>query len=661
MPSFKRHLPALAVLAALNAFLCAQLFTAGYLNQFSSVDGAFISLAHYLSRHWANHSWWPIWHCGMPFEDTYVPLLHLTVAALATLGRISAAHAYHIVVAIAYTLGPVTLYVAAVYLEADRAGAFASAAIYSLFSPAALLMPAVARDIGGIWFGRRLQILAVYGEGPHIAALTLLPLAIVGLEYALRKRTGRAFACAAGALALIFLINVPGSMATGLAVFCWIVVQPTGSRRAAWTVAAGAAVCGYALACYGIPPSSEATVLENIGRMHHGFSSAAKIAPFLLVAILAAVASAGWWLSRTRVPLLIRFAMLFLALTAALVLPDRPKSFELLPQAGRLQLEMEMAFCLLAGSALRYLYRASPWRLRIVLALLFAIGAGYQIRNYRHRAEIDLQAAALPARSEYTSAMWADSHLAGQRVYVTGSDSFWWNAFTDVPQVIGCCDQGESLDVLANVPYLISPATGPYHEILTKAYLQVLGAQAIVVSGPQSTDEYKDIQGPGRFDAMFPVLHRELGDTIYAVPQLSSSLAHVVESADIVPASPTVYQVYAYAQKIEDPARPTADFAWLSDGVARVRATLKRDDLVAVEVPWFAGWKAWVGGRRIPVSADGLGFQILHPACEGACEIALRWTGRPDRIPSAMVSLLALCLLAVLLSGKRPWRPLKRW
>jgi hypothetical protein len=70
--------------------------------------------------------------------------------------------------------------------------------------------------------------------------------------------------------------------------------------------------------------------------------------------------------------------------------------------------------------------------------------------------------------------------------------------------VVGCCEQGESLPVIAGVPYLIDPATGPYHEILIKAYLQVLGAQAIVISGPQSTDKDKAVQAPERFDAMFP-------------------------------------------------------------------------------------------------------------------------------------------------------------
>jgi hypothetical protein len=651
MTWFKRHLPALAVLAALNAWICGRLFTVAYTDRFSSVDGAFISIARYLSRHWSDHSWWPIWHCGMPYEDTYVPLLHLIVAAVAALGRISAAHAYHIVVGIAYALGPVTLYLMAVYLGAGRGAAFLSAVTYSLFSPSALLIPDVAYDLGGRWFGRRLQVLTVYGEGPHISAMSLLPLAIAALAYAVEKRTGRSFALAAVALALIFLINVPGTMALGVAVFCWLVVQPAGRRRGAWMIAAGVAAMAYALACYGIPPSSELVVLHNVGPMHQGFSAAAKIAPFLLIVLLGAVAAAGYLLSRTRVPLLLRFAIVYFAINAVVVLTASPKKFEMLPQAGRLQLEMEMAACLIAGIGLWYVYRRAPWSLRLILALLFALGAGYQVRNYRSRADIDIRPANLAARSEYASAMWADSHLAGERVYVTGSDSFWWNTFTEVPQVVGCCDQGESLPLIANVHYLVDPATGPYHEILIKAYLEALGAQAIVVSGAQSTDEYKDIQAPERFDNMFPVLHRELGDAIYAVPQRSPSLAHVVRPGETVPTNlppdTLPYKIYAYSLVIEDPTRPAADFQWLSGGVARIRAQLTRDDMVSLQVPWFSGWKASVGGRAIPISADGLGFQVLHPACDGPCEIALRWTGRPDRIPSAILSLAAMAFLAV--------------
>jgi hypothetical protein len=365
--------------------------------------------------------------------------------------------------------------------------------------------------------------------------------------------------------------------------------------------------------------------------------------------LVALIAGAVYLLSRTRLPQVVQFGTLFFALTAAVALTATAEKFELLPQGARLHLEMEMGFCLIAGAALWFLYNRAPWRLRVVLAAFAVTCMAYQIANYRSRARVDIRPVDLAARSEHASALWADSHLSGERVYVTGSNSFWWNTFTDVPQVIGCCDQGESLRILATLPYLIDPPTGPYHEILTKAYLQALGAQAIVVSGAQSTDEYKNIKSPERFDSMLPVLHRELGDTIYAVPQRSQSLAHVIRTGETVPVSATVYEVYRYAQVIEDPARPAAGFEWLRDGVARIRAELSPAELVSVQVPWFSGWKAWVGGRRIPISADGMGFQVLHPGCQGPCEITLRWTGRPDQIPSAIVSLAALGLLAGLL------------
>ena len=98
---------------------------------------------------------------------------------------------------------------------------------------------------------------------------------------------------------------------------------------------------------------------------------------------------------------------------------------------------MEMALCLLAGALTWLMYRPLHWRLRVILGLLLAVSAGYQIARYRSHADLDIQPVDLAARSEHASALWADTHLAGERVYVTGSDSFWWNTFTDVPQVLG--------------------------------------------------------------------------------------------------------------------------------------------------------------------------------------------------------------------------------
>jgi uncharacterized membrane protein len=185
----------------------------------------------------------------MPYQNTYLPLLHLVVAAVTTLTALPAARAYHVVTAVTYSLGAASLFLMAERLGAGRAAAFLSAVIYSLFSPSALLMTEVARDLGGWFYGRRLQVLTAYGEGPHVTSLAILPLAILALQHALEKRSPRSIGFASIPLAAMFLTNVPGTMALGLAVFCWIAVQPAGRVPRAWWTAAAASGLAYGLAC----------------------------------------------------------------------------------------------------------------------------------------------------------------------------------------------------------------------------------------------------------------------------------------------------------------------------------------------------------------------------------------------------------------------------
>jgi hypothetical protein len=645
--------PAFLSLAALNLSICWRLFRIEYASNFSSIEGSFIGLARYLSRHWGNFSWWPLWHCGMPYQETYVPLLHLTVAAATSLLHISAARAYHGVTGLIYAFGPATLYLMAVRLGARRGAAFLAALLYSLFSPSVLFMPGVARDLGGLWFPRRLQVLTVYGEGPHVSAMTLIPLVILALEYALTRRTPRSIALAAISIALVFLINVPGTMALGLAVFCWICAQERTRLASAWRLAAGASALAYGLACYGIPPSSLVTVGGNIGPMHKGFSASLAHGPVWLLLVLTAVAVAGFLLARTRVPLVLRFAILFLALVGPLAVTANVDVFELLPQVGRLHLETEMGACLLLGWLLWTVYGFIPrWVRPIVLVMCLApIVAQWQ--NYRERAHLDLQRADLAKRSEYTTARWLDENMNGGRVWTGGSTSFWLNSFTDTPQVTGCCDQGLAMPVLSYLPYIVNSRRNSVDTRKTGPWLQAMGVHALVVNGPASTDEYKDIQSPERYEGVFPVLHQENGDTIYSILPPSSSLAHVVRPGEPVPVHPRDQkvaddEVFRYAAAIVDPARPVAGFEWLRGSAARIRAKLRPDDLVSVQVAWFPGWEATIGGRRVAIQPDGLGFQVIRPACQGDCEIVMRWTGRSDYPFAAAVTITTLALLAMM-------------
>lgn len=647
---------AFVLLTALNLAICWRLFKVGFTDHFSSIEGAFIAIARYISQHWSGFSWWPLWHCGMPYQDTYVPMLHIAAAAVASLANVDAARAYHGVVGLTYALGAGTLYLMATSLGAGKGAAFASALFYSLYSPSALLMTDVARDLGGYWSARRLQILTVYGEGPHISAMTVLPLVIVALQLALTRRNSRSLALAALAMALVFVTNVPGTMATGLAVFCWLCAQPAGLRGKAWLLAASAAVLAYCLDCFAIPPSSLATVGGNVGSMHPGFSNSLKYGPIPLALVLCAVVAAGRLLAKLGVPLAVRFAILFFGLLAPLSITARVETFELLPQVGRLQLEAEMGACLLLGSAVWAVYRRLHRATRPAVLLLALVPIVIQFRHYRARAKMEVNHIDLEKRSEFTSARWLDRNRPGERVYVTGSTSFWLNAFVDSPQLIGCCDQGLSMPVLAAVPYAVNSPTSVEDTQKARVWLQALGVHALVVNGPASTDEYKDIQAPDRFLAVFPLLHEENGDRIYEVVAPSTSLAHVIRDGQQVPVKtpPRVEypEIAKYAASIGPDTRPAA-FQWTRDNQARIRANLQRGDILSVQVAWFPGWKAVVNGKPAAVLHDGLGFIALQPECQGDCEIDLSWTGRRDLPFARFLSAVTLLLLAAMIYKRR--------
>lgn len=644
-------------LFALNLSISWRLLKIEYINQLASVDGFFVGIARYISTHWGDFSWFPLWHCGMPYPDTYVPLLHLVVAATSSLAHVSAARAYHGVTGVAYALGPPALYWMAVRLGAPRGAALLSALFYSLFSPSALLMPEMAKDLGGYWYGRRLQVMTVYGEGPHVAAMTLMPVVILALQNALAKRDGRSFGFAAIAIALVFLTNIPGTMALGLAVFCWICAQPRDRLAAAWKIAGGSAALAYCAACFGIPPSSMFRVGVNVGAMHRGFSNSLRHGPLPLALALGAIALVGYGLARTRLPLAARYGILFCALIAPMAATADVEVYELLPQAGRLHLDFEIGASLLLGCAAWAIHARLPrWTWPVSLGI--CIGAiVLQYPHYRWRAKFDTQRADLEKRSEYTTARWLDANMKGGRVYVTGSTAFWLNAFSSTPQLNGCCDQGQSMAVLNEVPYKVNSPEGGNTIESGANWLRALGVQAIVVSGIESTDEYKDIRVPQRFEGALPLLHRENGDAIFEVLPRGSSLAHVVREGELVPVRNPVRFDYAdilrYARATTDGGRAQAAFEWTGGSRARVRANLRADDVVSLQVAWFPGWKASVRGRPVAVEADGMDFIALRPRCEGDCEVELRWTGRGDRWYTAALSLAGVGLIAFLVFGRR--------
>ena len=126
-------------LFCLNAYLCRELFVTEFTQHMGSIESTFIALARYIMEHPWELTWFPWWYGGIPYQNTYPPLLHLLVAAIASVAGISAPLSYHAVTATAYCLGPVSLFWMGSRLSGRRLPSLAAAVLYSVFSPAAFL------------------------------------------------------------------------------------------------------------------------------------------------------------------------------------------------------------------------------------------------------------------------------------------------------------------------------------------------------------------------------------------------------------------------------------------------------------------------------------------------------------------------------------------
>ena len=180
-------------------------------------------------------------------------------------------------------------------------------------------------------------------------------------------------------------------------------------------------------------------ILKNLGSTHAGFAAGGQ-RWFLLAALLVFLFGLGKLLA--PLPLNLRFAILFSLFLLAGVPGADSSRFELLPEAGRFHLELELALCLLIAGVLMSFHRAA----KFALILAGAAAIVFQFQSFRTRASFDLIPAKLESRSEYQSARWLTDNpsLWQGRVFAPGSNAFWLNVFTDIPQATGCCDQGRS-------------------------------------------------------------------------------------------------------------------------------------------------------------------------------------------------------------------------
>ena len=97
-------------LLLLNISIAARLFRLEYSANLWSNEGEFIAIARGVALHLGDLKWWPEWACGLPFQSTYLPLLHVLAGLLSRVSGHSPALAFHQTGAAFLCVGPVFVY-----------------------------------------------------------------------------------------------------------------------------------------------------------------------------------------------------------------------------------------------------------------------------------------------------------------------------------------------------------------------------------------------------------------------------------------------------------------------------------------------------------------------------------------------------------------------
>ncbi len=639
-----------AVLFAVNAWVAWRLFFYEYIDQLPSVEGEFIAMAAYIQRHWPGYDWQSLWYGGYPVTRTYQPLVHYTVAALASFSRLSPASAFHLFGALSYSLGGVAFYFLAKTLSGSRAAAFCGGLCFSLFSPSGLLDARIRGDMGGVWNARRLQALVVYGELPNLTGLMIGMFALALLHRALTRRTPASALAAAATLAAVPATNWPSTVALVIAIVCYL-------GALSWRDLSDSfrrfIVVGVMAIMFALPFALPSTIFATYGNANvmvdlpaHGPRRWASVALLMVSLCLVRFVLAGY-----RAPFALRFASLWLTALVWVVLSSTLAGVAVLPLPMRFHIAAEIPLTLAAAFLIWEFCRRYPASRRWVAAA-FVLFCMVQLVHYRRYSHSIIHRLDITKTLEYQESVWFEANMKGERVAAPGTVQFWMNVFSTTPQMLGCCEQSvlTQENIIAGYVTAAGYRTDAESADYTLLWMKAFAVHAVAIGGPGSREAYKQFRFPNRYRGILPLAWSSGDDYIYRVPARVPGLARVVRKRDIVRHPPAsgidVTELRPFVAALDDASLPAATWQWHGVNAATIKASLNPDHVIAVALNYHPGWSATVAGVRVPVHSDGLGFVVIEPHCSGACVVEMRWS--PGAEPRIVVGFALLTLVGSL-------------
>lgn len=635
-----------ALLFVVNASLCRELYGVEYLDQRQSIEGAYAGLARWIREHPFDSDWFPLWYAGIPFQNSYPPVLHYLVAALSALLHTSTSHAHHIVGATMYAVQPVGLFLLGYRLSHDRWASFFSGALMSLLTFAGISAD-MARDMGSEWGLRRLQVLVQFGEAPHLTSLAILPFALAALDAAVNRPRPLRLLLAAVFYAIVVLSNWLGAFALAIATLCYLAAFVGRGWRHQLGVSFGIAILAYSLAAPWIPPSTISTISHN-AQYTVGHYPLTPIHALYGAGVLAGLVVSVGLMVRLKLPPAVRFAILFTVMMGLPPLIWLWTRVPLIPQPDRYHIEAEMGLALVVGLIASALLRRIAQPVRGVLIAALVIAGGLQYREGRRYALEMIRPLSIEETIEFQVSRWCAEHLPHDRVYAAGTVRFWLEAFSDTSQLGGGFDQGVTNSHLNHLHFGVLQSIGDGER--AAEWLRAFGASAVIVSGPGSQEMYKDFRDSTKFESILPVLWTNGTDTIYQIPCRQNPIVRIVPQIAVVDRLNNPYTDTAplalLTRALNDPAIMPAALDYVSSSHLRIKATLPAQHVLSVAISWHPGWSATCNGEVLSIRSDALGLMVIDPGPHTG-PIALSYNGGLEMRIARALRLAAIIVMAV--------------
>ena len=655
---------ALAIFA-INALINGPLFMTGEPPFRGSIAGGYAAMSRFLAQHPNPWGWDPYQYCGMPAQFLYLPGLPYLTAALTRLTGAPAVDVYRAVTAVLACLTPVTLFFFALHFTGSRRWALAGALAYTFFSPAYGLLPHLLKDFGAVRLPWRIQVLAKYGEGPHVSGLCLIPLALLAAWRAGTKHRYAHVLLAAILFAATVLVNWIAGLALAFACLLllltgWGSGKRTGFRALPVFAAAG---LGYLLACFWLTPTFIRTIAFNWPADSFGYHFARPQMLLLagLIATVLAVRAIFLRFPERHYFCLVTLAALVYGWVCAIF---SRFGLDTIPESRRYALEFEAFLLLAVVEAFRLAWRNKDATVRLCTTSTAVIMLSLGIRQawpYVTQGWTPWKPMPKEQTIEYRIASWLAAQKPEGRIFASGGLRYRLNAWFDLPQAGGVWESGLRNRIPLGVTEEIRrgqfSAPGQRREDLLLE-LKEMGVQYVVVHGPKSREHYRDFPHPAEFANALPRVWQEEDDAIYAMP--APALAHLLHPAELPPwHHPRKLLVYGAA--LDDTARPRLQATWEDAATLRIEGSVPPGMLIEVQVTDDSGWTAMQDGREIPRRTDMLGYIVLEAAPAAATTIRLHYRGTTEQRVMAGISAAAwiVAIAALYFTASSPGRRIR--